>query len=56
MPDPIGASPDSTVWTAISPVSSAAPGTPWTRGTRVAIVVGPVYFLYGGASVWTLVR
>jgi hypothetical protein len=56
MPDPIGAPSGSTLWEAASPVGSATAGTPWTSGSRIPIVVGPVYFLYGGASVWTLVR
>jgi hypothetical protein len=49
------------------PLSGPAPATPtweplrpplpsaWT-GPAISIIVGPVYFLYGGASVWTLVR
>jgi hypothetical protein len=53
MPEPIG-SPGlaATAW-ALLP---APPASAWTDAQRIPIVVGPVYFLYGGASVWTLVR
>jgi hypothetical protein len=37
------------------PIAVAAP-VGWTTAPRVLGAVGPVYFLYGGASVWTLVR
>jgi hypothetical protein len=56
MPDPIGASPDSALWAPRPPVSTAGPAPPWTAGTRLVGAVGPIYFLYGGASVWVLVR
>jgi hypothetical protein len=53
MPGLIGAAPDSVMWTRTSSVSS---NPAMTAAVPIAIVVGPVYFLYGGASVWTLVR
>jgi hypothetical protein len=52
MPGLIGAAPDSATWTRTSSLAS----DPAMTATPIAIVVGPVYFLYGGASVWTLVR
>jgi hypothetical protein len=52
MAEPTIATPDTAVlWTRPS-----APVPTWSAGPRVPVVVGPVYFLYGGASVWTLVR
>jgi hypothetical protein len=56
MPGPIGASPTSTEWAAASPLGATTAGIVWTAGPVSPGVVGPVYFLYGGASVWTLVR
>jgi hypothetical protein len=45
----IGASLSAPTWTPAPTVSPATPGTPWTAGPAIALVVGPVYFLYGGA-------
>jgi hypothetical protein len=56
MADPLGAPPGSTIWEAGSTLGTATPGAAWTRGALVPMVVGPVYFVYGGASVWVLVR
>jgi hypothetical protein len=57
MADPIGAPPGSTLWAeAVVTVSTAARGLPATAGLRIPMIVAPVYFVYGGASVWTLVR
>jgi hypothetical protein len=55
MADPVVvpvATPDLVVfWT-----RSAPPPSPWAEAPRSLGAVGPVYFLYGGASVWVLVR
>jgi hypothetical protein len=56
MADPIGAPPGSPMWQASSSLGASTSETPWTRGSTSPVVVGPVYFLYGGASVWVLVR
>jgi hypothetical protein len=51
MPGYIGAPADSTAWAVLT-----RPPASWTFGPGAPVVVGPVYFLYGGASVWVLVR
>jgi hypothetical protein len=52
MANPGIATPDTVgLWT-----RAEVPALPWTPAPRLLGAVGPVYFLYGGASVWTVVR
>jgi hypothetical protein len=56
MPESLGATVSPTAWDAAPGLAAVPPATPWTIGLPIPIVVGPVYFVYGGASVWILVR